>query len=156
MLKRVGKSSKGFSPKFTATIGLIFLSYGTYSIYKYYDFSSHSAITAGTVTEVEVHMPNSGSTSTPRPAFQPVFAYTDMNGVEQSGQTFNISDRYNFGIGTVHEIQYDTNDPSVVRMNDWFNLWGKPLIFLVIGLGIIGYSWFSSIRMRREKGAKPE
>jgi len=151
VLKRTGKRSRGFSPILPAFVGLIFMAYGTYSIYKYYDFSSHSAIASGTVTDVEVHLPVSSKTTTSRPSYQPYFAYTDMNGEAQNGQTFSSSDHYNFAIGSVREIQYDTLDPSVVRMNDWFNLWGKSLIVLIVGLGVIGYSWLSSLRMRREK-----
>ena len=111
-----------------AFMAFIFSSVGGAFLYYSSDFVANATEVSGIVVDVTVNQ-NDGSTT-----YKPTVSYVDLNGIKQTGQTFLSSSSYNFPRGSKINILYDPRDPSSIRMNSWFGLWGFPSIFLGVGI----------------------
>ncbi len=114
--------------------GLIFASIGGGFTYFSYSFSQIAVSTSGVVTDIEVNWSSSGSGSSSSPTYKPTISFFDQNSTEQRAQTFLSSSSYNYPIGAKLRILYNPENPSSMRIDSWFALWGFGLIFLVVGL----------------------
>jgi len=115
-------------------MGLIFATIGGGFTVFSYTFSQTALATSGVVTDIEVNWSSSSNSSSSSPTYKPTISYFDQNGAEQSAQTFLSSSGYNYRIGTKLQILYNPEDPSSIRIDSWFALWGFGLIFFVVGL----------------------
>jgi len=124
-------------------VGGAFLNYSS-------NFVANAHEVSGTVIDVSVTN-NEGTI-----IYKPTISYIDINGTKQTGQTFLSSSSYNFPRGTKINILYDPGDPSTVRMNSWFGLWGFPAIFLGVGilLAVIAIIVAVSLRKRKPDAAR--
>ncbi|MBL1434589.1 MAG: DUF3592 domain-containing protein [Rhodobacteraceae bacterium] len=118
-------------------LGLIFASVGGGVTYFSYAFSLTAVATSGVVTDVEVNWSSNGSNSSSSPTYKPTISFLDNSGVKQRAQTFLSSSSYNYPIGTKLRILYNSENPSSMRIDSWFALWGFGLIFLIIGVFIM-------------------
>lgn len=108
-------------------IGLGFLAAGIGLTITAYDFSENATSTTGAVVSVEV---NYGENST---TYRPTIRFLDFAGRKQRSTTFLSSSNYNYDVGQKIDIIYDVRDPSKMRIDSWFAIWGLGFIFLVVG-----------------------
>lgn len=66
-------------------------------------------------------------------SYTPVFEYQAHDGRIYLGETHISSSSYNYRIGERVQILYSLDDPSEVRVNPTFSLYGPGLIFAVVG-----------------------
>lgn len=121
---------------FTILLGLIFTAVGGGLSYSAYSFSRTSVATSGVVTDVEVKLSSNstGSGSWISYTYRPTVSFYDQSGAPQSAQTYLSSSGYNYPVGTKLKILYTPEDPSHLRLDNWFALWGFGLISLGLGL----------------------
>ncbi len=145
------RSGARFAAIFLLAFGLLFAAVGGWFIWSSYDFSKYAVATTGSVIDLDINR-SSDSNSV---SYRPTVAFTDTDGIKRSGQTFLSSSSYNYNIGARVEILYDSRNPSKLRIQSWFSLWGFGLIFLLTGLGImIGAALLWRVMKRRE--SQPE
>ena len=128
-----------------AFMAFIFSSVGGAFLYYSSDFVANATEVSGIVVDVTVNR-NDGSTT-----YKPTVSYVDMNGVKQTGQTFLSSSTYNFPRGSKINILYDPRDPSSIRINSWFGLWGFPSIFLGVGLLLAVIAIIVALNLKKRK-----
>lgn len=109
-------------------VGAIFLLVGVFLTYQTNDFMNNAVGTSGTVVAVETIYSNDGT------SYKPTFSYVDQTGKQYQAETFISSSSYNFSRGTLVDIFYDTRDPSDIRIDSWFSIWGFGFIFMAIGI----------------------
>ncbi|MEP1695640.1 MAG: DUF3592 domain-containing protein [Paracoccaceae bacterium] len=66
--------------------------------------------------------------------------YTDIDGVARSGKTFGEGTRTKYSTGDVLSIGYYPDDPSKVRIRNWFAGWRYQIVLFGFGLALIAYS----------------
>ena len=123
----------------------IFSGVGGAFLYYSSDFVANANEVSGIVVDVSVNR-NDGTTT-----YKPTVSYVDLNGVKQTGQTFLSSSGYNFPRGSKINILYDPRDPSRIRMNSWFSLWGFPMVFLGVGLLLALIALIVALRIKKKK-----
>lgn len=116
-------------------VGSIFFLVGAFLTYQTNDFMNNAVATRGTVIAVETIYSNDGTT------YKPTFSYIDANGKRYESETFISSSSYNFSRGTLVDIMYDRRDPSEMRIDSWFSLWGFGFVFMAVGVApmVIGF-----------------
>ncbi len=121
---------------FIILLGLIFIASGGGLSYSSYKFARTAVSTSGVVTHVEVNWSSNSSSSggSPSPTYKPTISFFDKSGLPQSAQTYLSSSAYDYPIGTKLRILYTPEDPSHMRLDHWFALWGFGLIFLGVGI----------------------
>lgn len=142
---------------FVLIFGLVFATIGGGFSYFSYTFAQTAIATSGIVTDVSVKRSSSsdGSSSV---TYQPTISFTDQNGTSHSAQTFLSSSSYNYAIGTKVRILYNPSDPSSMRLDSWFALWGFGLIFHSVGLVtiLIGLFVFRKSKSRSASQIEPD
>ena len=128
-----------------AFMAFIFSSVGGAFLYYSADFVENAAQVSGTVMSVSANY-SDGSTT-----YKPTISYLDLNGVKQTGETFLSSSSYNFPRGTKLNILYDPRDPSSIRLNSWFGLWGFPSFFLGVGLLLAVIAIIVALSLKKRK-----
>lgn len=68
------------------------------------------------------------------------FQYTDLDGVERTGETFGLGTKTEYTTGDVVSVGYYPDDPSKVRIRNWFTWWRYQIVLLGLGLALIAYS----------------
>lgn len=121
---------------FTILIGLIFTAAGGALSYSSYSFSRTAVATSGVVTDVEVNLSSNrnGTGGAVTYTYRPTLSFFDQKGAPRSAQTYLSTSGYNFPVGTKLNILYTPEDPSHLRLDNWFALWGFGLIFLSLGI----------------------
>ncbi len=119
---------------FLLLFGLVFAVIGGAFNWFSYDFSKNAIATTGIVIDMEVSRSSGSGASSGGPTYKPTIGFIDQSGVKRSGQTFLSSSSYNYNLGAQVAILYDTRNPTSLRIDSWFALWGFGLIFLVVGL----------------------
>jgi len=119
---------------FIVLLGFIFAASGGGLTYFSYTFSQTAIPTSGVVTHVEVNWSSNSNGGGSSPTYKPTISFFDNNGTQQSAQTYLSSSSYDYPIGTKLQILYRADDPSSMRLNNWFALWGFGLIFFGVGL----------------------
>ncbi len=66
--------------------------------------------------------------------------YTDIDGVTRSGRTFGLGTRTEHSTGDVLSVGYYPDDPSKVRIRNWFAGWRYQIVLFGLGLALIAYS----------------
>ena len=132
-----------------AFMALVFGGVGGAFTWFSYDFSDNAEATTGSVMSV-ARSYSDGSTT-----YKPTIAYVDWNGVKQSGETFLSSSSYNYSPGAQVEILYDLRDPSSLRINNWFALWGFGLIFLAVGIVLFVAMLVAIIKRKSSSAGEP-
>ncbi len=126
------KQPKKANPRITiyilAFIAVIFVGTGGAFFYFANDFSRNAIGVTGTVIDISVSYSDNSTT------YQPTISYVDAQGNKQIGQTFLTSSSYNYPRGSKVYILYDTRTPGDIRIDNWFSLWGLPMVFLGVGL----------------------
>lgn len=69
--------------------------------------------------------------------------FTDEQGGPQRAPILPGHQDNNFPIGTEMDIRYNPYDPSHIKSDRWFDLWGVGAIFLMVGFGIFAYVVFA-------------
>lgn len=141
--KRKLRRKKPLSKTAVLLIGLLFLAAGAWFTYSSYTFARTAIATTGTVTDVEVSRSTSSSGSLTR-YYMPTISFLDEQGIAQSAQVRPGRTSYNFPVGTEKRIRYNPNDPSHIKFDSWFALWGFGSIFLFISFGIFASLAFLS------------
>ena len=119
---------------FIIILGLIFIASGGGLTYSSYAFSKTAVSTSGIVTHVEVNWSsNSSGSGAASPTYKPTISFFDKSGAPQSAQTYLSSSAYDYPVGTKLRVLYTPEDPSHLRLDNWFALWGFGLIFLGVG-----------------------
>lgn len=108
--------------------GLLFLGIGAFLTYLAYDFMDYALPATGSVVSIETSYSDDGAT------YQPTVRFVDYTGNKQRGVTFLSSSGYNFDIGEKLDIYYDTRDPTSIRLDSWFEIWGFGYIFMGVSL----------------------
>ena len=103
-----------------------------------YDFVNNSLVASGTV--VSVARDTSGDSVT----YRPTIRFVDVTGRKHVAETFLSSSSYNFARGSKVEVLYDLRDPSAIRLNTFFAVWGFGAVFLAAGIGAFIVSRFIS------------
>ncbi len=106
-----------------------------------YTFNETAVEVLGTVISVEVNHSDDSTT------YKPTFRFLDVQGRKYTVQTYISSSSYDYNVGQKVSILYDPNDPSNIRINSWFSIWGMGLILFVIGAVVL-------IIARANKGRK--
>ncbi len=114
-----------------AFMAVVFSAVGGIFLYFSFDFSNYARATTGTVMSVSESYSDSSVT------YQPTIAFVDAQGTKQTGETFLSSSSYNYRPGSKVDILYDTRAPHKLRVDNWFTLWGFPMIFLIVGLVLL-------------------
>ena len=83
------------------------------------------------------------------------FRYTDVDGMERTGRTFGVGTRTVFRTGDVLSVGYDPDDPSKLRIRNWFAGWRHQIVLLGLGLALIAYS-IKAVSLIREEGEPPD
>ncbi|NOR63853.1 MAG: DUF3592 domain-containing protein [Rhodobacteraceae bacterium] len=135
--------------------GLIFTATGGGLTVFSYTFSQVAVATSGNVVDIEVNWSSSSSGNSSAPTYKPTISFFDKNGTEQRAQTFLSSSSYNYPIGTKLNILYNPENPSSLRIDSWFALWGFGLIFLTIGLLIMLGGGIFFVATKRTKAGQP-
>ncbi|HIP24481.1 MAG TPA: DUF3592 domain-containing protein [Rhodobacteraceae bacterium] len=136
-MAKPSKRAARIIPVLVVLFGLVFATVGGGLTYFSYTFSQTAISTSGVVTDIEVNWSSNSSSSSSSPTYKPTISFFDKSGTEQSAQTFLSSSSYNYPIGTKLRILYNPENPSSLRIDSWFALWGFGLIFLMTGLLIM-------------------
>ncbi len=144
-MKQTKKGNAKVAVYILAFMALTFSIVGGAFLYYSSDFVANAHEVSGTVMDVSVTN-NEGTI-----IYKPTISYMDINGTKQTGQTFLSSSNYNFPRGTKLNILYDPRDPSTVRMNSWFGLWGFPMIFLGIGITLAVIAIIVAFNLKKSK-----
>lgn len=68
------------------------------------------------------------------------FRYTDVDGIERTGRTFGNGTRTEYSTGDVLSVGYYPDDPSKLRIRNWFAGWRHQIVLFGLGLALIAYS----------------
>lgn len=109
--------------------GFLFLAVGGFLTYLTYDFMDWALPETGSVVSIETNYDDDGGVS-----YKPTIRFVDYTGNKQRGETFMSSSGYNYDIGQKVDIYYDTRDPSSIRIDSWFSLWGFGFVFMGISV----------------------
>ena len=130
-------------------LGLLLFVFGGLITAFSYDFVENSAVTTGTVVSVDVDY--SGDSVT----YKPTIRFIDASGRKQRSETFLSSSSYNFARNQKVEVRYDLRDPSSMRINTWFAIWGLGFVFLGAGAVLLFISRFIGKKVRQKRAVKP-
>lgn len=143
-------------------IGLGMLAGSVASYRSTQDFIAGSAMTMGTVVELErdVSRDSDGNRSV---VYHPVVRYSVNGGREYRFRSNTGSNPPAYRQGEEVEVLYQPTNPGDARINGFFALWGGSVILGVLGLAFTGMpaaTFFFSIRRRRmterlKAGGKP-
>ncbi len=109
-------------------VGAVIMAVGAVLLFVTADFMSNAEPVIGTVVSIDIVTNNQSRT------YRPTIRFLDNTGQKRRAQTFLASTSYNFDTGEKLDIFYDTRDPSSIRLNSWFSLWGMGIIFAATGL----------------------
>lgn len=115
------------------------------------DFIAESAMTMGTVVELErsVSRDSDGNRSV---VYHPVVRYSVNGGREYRFRSNTGSNPAAYRRGEEVEVLYQPSNPGDARINGFFSLWGGSVILTVLGLSFTGIptaTFVYSIRRRR-------
>lgn len=129
--RRSGRTRRapGFVFVIMGLLALGFIGIGVWFLIDAVAFTDSARTATGEVIAVTPHRDDDGGTT-----YTPRFAYTDADGVRRTGETHISSSTYDYAPGERVAILYDPADPRDVRIDDWFSLWGFPMIFIAAGL----------------------
>jgi len=100
--------------------------------YTFYSIKGTVA-TMGQVT----HIDESHNESSQTTAYIPTFSFVDEEGNKHITSTSYSAETFNYTIGEMVEIYYDSKDFSSVRVSSFTELWSLPLFFSGLGFFII-------------------
>ncbi len=126
-------------------LGFIFLLAGVGLMVSSFIFKSNALEATATVVSIEKNYSDEGSAT-----YQPTFRFLDAEGSKHRAQTSMSSSGYNYKIGERVDILYDQRDPSNIRVDSWFSVWGFGAIFAVF-FGIFGASFLFVAKMLKRK-----
>ncbi|MEE9454555.1 MAG: DUF3592 domain-containing protein [Paracoccaceae bacterium] len=126
-------------------LGFIFLLAGAGLMVNSFIFKSNALEVTGTVVAVGKNYSDEGGVT-----YQPTFRFLDAEGNKHRAQTSLSSSRYNYKIGERVDILYDQRDPSNIRVDSWFSVWGFAAIFAVF-LGVFGASFLFVTKLLKRK-----
>ncbi|MBL4806148.1 MAG: DUF3592 domain-containing protein [Rhodobacteraceae bacterium] len=129
-------------------VGLLFITSGASITYFSHQFTRIAIATTGVITNVDVSRSSNGSGSTSY-TYMPTISFVDEQGIAQSARTPTSSHKYNLPIGTEMDIRYNPYDPSRIKLDKWFDLWGFGALFLAIGFGIFAYVVFAAQQKKK-------
>ena len=93
------------------------------------------------------------------PVFRPLIAFIDQNNVKQNVQTSIASSKYNFPNGSQVDILFDTRNPDIMHIDNWYENWGFGAYAFAIGLGLFfltGLVWKILFRARTKPASLDE
>ncbi len=131
MLRTIGDLEAPTAIRLTGLAGVVFLTIGLVLAGQSYNFSRNAAWASGTVVGLEVDYAADGTT------YRPVVEFRDTSGNLWRGKAFLLSSGYDFETGTRLDILYDTRNPEAIRMDNWMELWGFGLVFVLAGVLIL-------------------
>ncbi|WP_458792691.1 DUF3592 domain-containing protein [Yoonia sp. MH D7] len=134
--------SAGTTTLIAFVVGLVFIAVGASMTYSSYTFTRTAITTNGTVTYVKESR-SSNSNGSIKDNYMPTISFFDDQGRPQSAQTPVSNQDYNFPLGTELSILYSRDNPSQIKLNKWFELWGFGTVFLATGFGILAYIIFA-------------
>ena len=127
---------------------------GLYFIYDTNEYLARAARVDAEVVEVEALRSTSGVGAEKRTTIvhRPTFAFRDGLGRDVIASSRGTSSGHNFPIGSNVSIYYDRDDPTDIRIDETFFVWGFAAIFtglgaLFFGLGVL----FLRLGMARPK-----
>lgn len=112
--------------------GLVFLVSGGVMTFITYNFLETAVPTTGTVVSISKNYSDDGGVT-----YQPTIRFIDNNGNKHQAETFISSSEYNYPIKSDVDILYDPQNPSSMRLDNWFETWGFGAIFLGVGFGML-------------------
>ncbi len=115
---------------FFLVLGLVFAGVVGWLVNSGLDFSRNAVSTSGIVVSVARERSSSAKAYT----YRPTIRYSDSNGQSRTAQTAMSASSYNFAPGEKVAILVDSRDPSDMRIDSWFTLWGFGSIFAAVGL----------------------
>ena len=133
MVWRTGTGrAKGIVPKWVwwivTAFPAIFVLVGFGLLAEAINYTSQADSTRGEVVDVSTRYDSEGSVS-----YLPTIRYRRDDGRFVESQTNRASGSYDYAIGQRVDILYSYDDPTEVRINSFFDLYGPGLIFIVVG-----------------------
>ena len=118
--------------------GLALLAFGVISIPGTISLVINSEMTEGTVVGVSQHQQMEGG-----PTYAPTVTFVTKDG-RSIRFTSNVSSgSWKDRIGESVTVRYDPADPTNARIDSLFQLWGRSIIPIALGLAFIfGIRWF--------------
>jgi hypothetical protein len=88
--------------------------------------------------------------------YRPVFTFGTSNGTSQTIRSDAGSNPPGFELGQTVPIRYETADPSVARIDTFWQIWPFPVAFAIGGcvMGLVG--WFFRWRVHKRLNAPPK
>jgi len=126
-------------------LGLLLLVFGGLVTVASYDFVDNSAVTTGRVVSVAVDYTGDSV------SYKPTIRFLDQYGRKHRSETLMSSSNYNFSRNQSVEVRYDLRDPSSLRMNTWFAIWGIGFIILGAGAVLLFISRFIGRKVRQTR-----
>ena len=114
-------------------------------------FLARSTRAQGTVSALARSEDDDGSIT-----FQPVFTFVTRDGKSQTIRSNAGSNPPGFEVGQTVPLRYETSDPSVARIDTFWQMWPFPVAFAIGGcvMGIVG--WFFRWRVHKRLNAPPK
>lgn len=84
------------------------------------------------------------------------FQYTDQEGQDQIGETGGWGTSANYRTGDVVSVGYYADDPSKVRIRNWFLGWRYQIVLAGLGLALIAYSIKAVAILKAEAANEPD
>lgn|GEM_PF-3167173 len=82
------------------------------------------------------------------------FSFTDADGTARFGETFGSGKGKKYPNGKVLSIGYDPEDPSKVRLRNWFVAWQYQLTLLGLGIVLVLFSNKAVAIIKQEEADK--
>ena len=119
--------------------GLMMMFFGCPKLFRTKRFLDGAKFTDGVIVEM-ARMPGG------KPAFQPVFRFSDVGGAEWTVKEMSGSSSPRYTVGQNVPVAYSPTDPMRARINTIGTLWGIPIFLTTMGFCFtvvsgIGFSW---------------
>lgn len=88
--------------------------------------------------------------------YRPVFTFVARDGTSETIQSNAGSSPAGYEVGQTVPIRYETSDPSVARIDAFWQMWPFPVAFAIAGCvtGLLG--WFFRWRVQKRLNAPPK
>jgi hypothetical protein len=89
-------------------------------------------------------------------AYRPVFTFITRDGTTETVRSNAGSNPPGFELGQIVQIRYETADPSVARIDTFWQIWASSVAFAAFGCVTWFVGWFFRWRVHKRLNAPPK